>query len=34
MKSMITRTYPIERTREAVQDVADRTVLGAVITFA
>ena len=33
-KAMITRTYPIERTREAVQDVADRAVLGAVITFA
>ena len=33
-KAMITKTYPIERTREAVQDVADRTVLGAVITFA
>ena len=34
MKSMVTKTYPIERTREAVQEVADRTVLGAVITFA
>jgi S-(hydroxymethyl)glutathione dehydrogenase / alcohol dehydrogenase len=33
MKSMITATYPIERTREAVQAVGDRTVLGAVITF-
>ena len=33
-KAMISKTYPIERTREAVQDVADRTVLGAVITFA
>lgn len=34
MKSMITATYPIERTREAIQAVGDRTVLGAVITFA
>lgn len=33
MKSMITATYPIERTREAIQAVGDRTVLGAVITF-
>jgi hypothetical protein len=31
---MVTKTYPLERTREAVQEVADRTVLGAVITFA
>ncbi len=34
MKSMISATYPIERTREAIQAVGDRTVLGAVITFA
>jgi threonine dehydrogenase-like Zn-dependent dehydrogenase len=34
MKSMITKTYPIEQTREAIQAVGDRTVLGAVITFA
>jgi Zn-dependent alcohol dehydrogenase len=33
IKSMITATYPLERTREAVQAVADRTVVGAVITF-
>jgi S-(hydroxymethyl)glutathione dehydrogenase / alcohol dehydrogenase len=32
-KSMISATYPLERTREAVQAVADRTVVGAVITF-
>jgi hypothetical protein len=30
---MVTATYPFERTREAVQAVADRTVVGAVITF-
>jgi hypothetical protein len=34
MRSMIAKTYPIEQTREAIQDVGDRTVLGAVITFA
>ncbi|MEO5923185.1 MAG: alcohol dehydrogenase catalytic domain-containing protein [Bryobacteraceae bacterium] len=34
MKSMVTATYPIERTREAIQAVGDRTLLGAVITFA
>ncbi|HEY6347149.1 MAG TPA: alcohol dehydrogenase catalytic domain-containing protein [Bryobacteraceae bacterium] len=34
MKSMISATYPIERTREAIQAVGDRTVLGAVISFA
>jgi S-(hydroxymethyl)glutathione dehydrogenase/alcohol dehydrogenase len=34
MKSMITAAYPVERTREAIQAVGDRTVLGAVITFA
>src|SRR5579871_731329 len=33
MKSMVTATYPIEKTREAIQAVGDRTVLGAVITF-
>lgn len=33
MKSMITATYPIDRTREAIQAVGDRTVLSAVITF-
>jgi len=33
MKSMVTKTYPIEETRQAVQDVGDRTVLGAVILF-
>lgn len=33
IKSMVTATYPLERTREAVQAVADRTVVGAVITF-
>jgi S-(hydroxymethyl)glutathione dehydrogenase/alcohol dehydrogenase len=32
-KSMVTARYPIERTKEAVQAVADRTTLGAVITF-
>ena len=32
-KSLITATYPLDRTREAVQAVADRTVVGAVITF-
>jgi hypothetical protein len=30
---MITATYPLERTREAVQAVADRTVVDAVMTF-
>ena len=34
MKLMVTKTYPIEQTREAIQAVGDRTVLGAVITFA
>src|SRR5690349_15161175 len=34
MKSMVTKTYPIEQTREAIQAVGDRTVLGAAITFA
>jgi S-(hydroxymethyl)glutathione dehydrogenase/alcohol dehydrogenase len=33
MKAMITRTYSLDQTREAVQAVADRTVLGAVVTF-
>ena len=34
MASMVTKTYPIEQTLEAIQAVGDRTVLGAVITFA
>jgi S-(hydroxymethyl)glutathione dehydrogenase / alcohol dehydrogenase len=34
MKSMVTKTYHVEQTREAIQAVGDRTVLGAVITFA
>ncbi len=33
VKSLVTATYPLERTREAVQAVADRTQLGAVIVF-
>jgi threonine dehydrogenase-like Zn-dependent dehydrogenase len=33
MKTMVTKTYPIEQAREAIQAVGDRTVLGAVITF-
>jgi S-(hydroxymethyl)glutathione dehydrogenase/alcohol dehydrogenase len=33
IKSIVTATYPLERTREAVQAVADRTTLAAVITF-
>ena len=33
MSKIVTRTYPLERTKEAVQDVADRTVLGAAIKF-
>jgi len=33
MKSMVTATYPLDRTREALQAVADRTTVGAVITF-
>ncbi|MEI9815352.1 MAG: alcohol dehydrogenase catalytic domain-containing protein [Acidobacteriota bacterium] len=32
-KAMVTATYPLERAREAIQAVADRTTLGAVITF-
>jgi len=32
-KSMVTATYPLDRAMEAVQAVADRTVLGAVVTF-
>ncbi len=32
-KAMVTARYPLERTKEAVQAVADRTTLGAVITF-
>ena len=34
VKSMITDTFPLERTREAIQKVADRTTISAVITFA
>ena len=33
MKPIVTATYPLERTREAVQAVADRTTVAAVITF-
>ena len=33
-KSMVTATYPLDRVKEAVQAVADRTTIGAVITFA
>jgi len=33
VKSMVTATYPLERAMEAVQAVADRTTLGAVVTF-
>jgi S-(hydroxymethyl)glutathione dehydrogenase / alcohol dehydrogenase len=33
-KSMVTATYPLDRAMEAVQAVADRTQVGAVITFA
>lgn len=32
-KSMVTATYPLDRVEEAVQAVADRTTIGAVITF-
>jgi S-(hydroxymethyl)glutathione dehydrogenase/alcohol dehydrogenase len=32
-KSMVTATYPLERAMEAVQAVADRTQVGAVVTF-
>lgn len=32
-KAMVTARYPLERTKEAVQAVADRTTLGAVIKF-
>jgi S-(hydroxymethyl)glutathione dehydrogenase/alcohol dehydrogenase len=32
-KSMVTATYPLDRAMEAVQAVADRTELGAVVTF-
>lgn len=31
--SMVTARYPLDQTREAVQAVADRTTLGAVVTF-
>ncbi len=33
MKPLVTATYPLERTREAVQACADRTTVSAVITF-
>lgn len=33
MKSIVTATYPLDRTREAVQAVADRTTVAAVIVF-
>lgn len=32
-KSMITATYPLERTMEAIQAVAERTTFAAVVTF-
>lgn len=32
-KSMVTATYPLDRVKEAVQAVAGRTTIGAVITF-
>ncbi len=32
-KALVTRTYPAERTLDAYQAVADRTVVAAVITF-
>jgi S-(hydroxymethyl)glutathione dehydrogenase/alcohol dehydrogenase len=32
-KSMVTATYPLDRAMEAVQAVADRTQVGAVVTF-
>ncbi len=34
VKSIVTATYPLDRAMEAVQAVADRTQVGAVITFA
>ena len=33
VKSMITATYPLERTMEAIQAVADRTAFAAIVTF-
>ena len=33
VKSIVTNTYPLERAMEAVQAVADRTAVGAVVTF-
>ena len=33
VKSMVTATYPLERTMEAIEAVAGRTTLGAVVTF-
>jgi S-(hydroxymethyl)glutathione dehydrogenase/alcohol dehydrogenase len=32
-KSLVTATYPLDRVMEAVQAVADRTTVGAVVTF-
>ncbi len=34
MKSVVTATYPLDRAMEAVQAVADRTTMAAVVTFA
>ena len=33
MKPVVTATYPLDRAREAVQAVADRTTVAAVIVF-
>ena len=33
VKSMITATYPLERPMDAIQAVADRTTLAAIVTF-
>jgi S-(hydroxymethyl)glutathione dehydrogenase/alcohol dehydrogenase len=33
LKPMVTKTYSIDQTREAIQAVGDRTVLGAVVVF-
>ena len=32
-KSMITKTYPIEETRQAIQDCADRTIMVGVVLY-
>jgi hypothetical protein len=32
-RSMITRTYPIEQTRQAIQDCADRTIMAGVVLY-